>query len=157
MIELLNCEVPEARAAATKQLRYWFAEIPNAVELLRKLANDEDTIVRLEAAIAASYIGTEEALVAMLDTLKHPHDSHLSYAIRTSLGSRTLRPIWENNEELNAAQPELKEFLAAFEKSQKVKSTKRSAQDSDFDSQKRRQNGQDWLRERANALHHRKV
>ena len=51
-------------------------------------ANDPNGIVRMEAAIAASYIGTNEALEAMLDVLKHPRGGHLDYAIRSALGSR---------------------------------------------------------------------
>lgn len=136
LAELLVCEVPQARAAAAKQLRYWFPEMPNATELLRERANDEDAIVRLQAAIAASYFGTEEALVAMLDTLNHPTGGHLSYAIRTSLGSRTLKPLWQGNEAFNAAHPKLNEFLQAFEQSQKTKPKKRNAADANFDSQK---------------------
>ncbi len=136
LMELLNCEVPEARAAATKQLRYWFPLLPDPIAQLRARANDEDSIVRMQAAITASYLGTEDALTAMLDTLSHPHGQHLSYAIRTSLGSRTLKPLWQNNEAFNAAHPQLREFLLAFEQSQKVKPVKRNAADSNFDSQK---------------------
>jgi putative heme-binding domain-containing protein len=51
----------------------------------------------MEAAIAASYVGTVEALEAMLDVFKHPRGGHLDYAIRCALGSRTLKPLWEAN------------------------------------------------------------
>ena len=52
------------------------------MELLKIGSNDPSGIVRLEAAIAASYIGTAEALEAALDLLKHPMDSYLTYALR---------------------------------------------------------------------------
>ncbi len=136
LAELLVCEVPEARAAATKQLRYWFPAYSDATKLLRDRANDESATVRLQAAIAASYFGTEDALVAMLDTLNHPKGGHLSYGIRTSLGSRTLKPLWQGNEALNAAHPQLNEFLQQFEKSQKTKPAKRTAKEAGFDNQK---------------------
>ena len=136
IVELLNCEVAEARAAATRQLRYWWESVGNGLAALRSSANDDDAIVRMEAAIAASYIGTEEALEALLDTLKHNHGQHLSYAIRSSLGSETMKPMWENNEAINAAHPELKTFLADFEKAMKTKPVKKSAKESQFDSQK---------------------
>ena len=58
----------------------------------------------MEAAIAASYIGTKDALDAMLDVLKHPRDGHLAYAITCSLGSRTLRPHWEGNPDIQRRQ-----------------------------------------------------
>jgi putative heme-binding domain-containing protein len=101
--ELLGCEDHHARAAATQQLRYWHAEIPDAVERLRRAANDASGIVRMEAAIAASYIGTREALEAMLEVLDHPREGHLDYAIRCALGSRTLRPLWEGDSRYDVA------------------------------------------------------
>ncbi|MFT5470314.1 MAG: azurin [Verrucomicrobiales bacterium] len=136
LVELLRCEDHNARAAATKQLAYWFDGIENAQQLLNDRANDQNPIVRMEAAIAASYIGTEDSLVAMLDTLDHAYGKHLAYAIRTSLGSHSLKRHWEHNEPFNAAHPELREFYDNFGKSQKMQPTTRSAQDSQFDSQK---------------------
>ena len=101
--ELLGCEDHHARAAATQQLRYWHAEIPDAVGMLRRAANDVSGIVRMEAAIAASYIGTREALEAMLEVLDHPREGHLDYAIRCALGSRTLRPLWDGDSRYDVA------------------------------------------------------
>ena len=131
----MHCNNHHARAAATRLLRYWHQDLKNGDVALRARANDENGLVRLEAAIAASYVGTEEALDAMLDTLKHPSDTHLRYAIRTSLGSSTLKPLWFGNEKLNAAHPELGEFLTAFAKGQKIAPPTASAKDSQFDSQ----------------------
>jgi plastocyanin len=116
--ELLNCDNHHARAAATRQLRYWHHLYDDIDELLRARANDDNGLVRMEAAIAASYIGTEGALSAMLDTTKHPAEKHLRYAISTSLNSKTLKPIWEGNEQFSAAHPHLAEFLTAGKKSQ---------------------------------------
>ena len=153
LVELVTCNNAQARAAATKQLAYWFDEIDNAQQLLTDRANDESAIVRMEAAIAASYVGTEEALVAMLDTIKHPNGKHLSYAMRTSLGSHSLKRHWFGNEQFNAAHPELREFYDNFGKSQKMQPTKLSAQDSNFDSQKGPEGSRDRLCEGADALH----
>ncbi|MBV6500313.1 MAG: hypothetical protein CJBNEKGG_02789 [Prosthecobacter sp.] len=74
-------------------------------------ANDPSGLVRLEAAIAASYIGTPEALEAALDLLKHPMDSYLTYALRTSLDSHTLQPLWKGNAAFMQKHPELAKFL----------------------------------------------
>ena len=57
----------------------------------------------MEAAIAASYIGSKEALDAMLDVFKYPRQKHLAYAITTALGSHTLRRHWEGNPKYNIA------------------------------------------------------
>ena len=135
--ELLECGDPHARAAATHQLRYWHDHFENGPVLLRKRANDLSSLVRMEAAIAASYIGTPAALDALLDTIKHPNIGHLSYAIRTALGSRTIEPLWKGNVEFAAAHPELPKFMAAFDLRQKMSPNKRySAKDAEFDTQK---------------------
>lgn len=67
--EVLACDEHHARAAATRQLRYWHSHLVDAIELLRKSANDPNGLVRLEAAITASYIGSQQALDAMLDII----------------------------------------------------------------------------------------
>ncbi len=101
--ELIKCENHHARAAAVQQLRYWHPHMEDTPALIRAAANDENAIVRMEAAIAASYVGTRAALDAMLDVFKHPRGGHLQYAITCALGSHTLKPLWENNPEYNLA------------------------------------------------------
>ena len=95
--ELLTCEDHHARAAATRQLRFLHSEMPDAIDLLRVAANDAFGIVRMEAAIASTYIGSKEALDAMLDVMKYPREEHLQYAIECALGSAALRKHWEND------------------------------------------------------------
>ncbi|MFM2141701.1 MAG: hypothetical protein RLZZ476_245 [Verrucomicrobiota bacterium] len=118
---------PEARVALLRLLRVLAAEhrerfqregenSPSMVfmyvqELLREIVNDPSGLVRLEAAIAASYIGTPEALEAALDLLKHPMDPYLTYALRTSLDSHTLQPLWKGNTAFMQKHPELTKFL----------------------------------------------
>ncbi|MBE2283169.1 MAG: hypothetical protein IAE77_06890 [Prosthecobacter sp.] len=116
----------QARAAATRQLRFpkgdplsqWQSGTlmgsPSTTEDQRRLSkscNDPSGLVRLEAAIAASYIGTPEALEAALDLLKHPMDPYLTYALRTSLDSHTLQPLWKGNTAFMQKHPELTKFL----------------------------------------------
>ncbi len=136
--ELLACDNHHARAAATKQLRYLFAGLPRekSSQLLRKAANDKNGLVRMEAAIATSYVGTPTALSALLDTLGHPHEKHLSYAIRTSLGSKKIKPLWQDNEQISQSRPELAKFMGGFTRNQKLQPPGTAAQHSQFDSQK---------------------
>lgn len=94
------------RAFATRQQR-WYKHFAS----LQSGCNDPSGLVRLEAAIAASYIGTPEALEAALDLLKHPMDPYLTYALRTSLDSHTLQPLWKGNTAFLAKHPELEKFL----------------------------------------------
>lgn len=94
------------RAARARMLRW-----QKTGTALRPAANDPSGLVRLEAAIAASYIGTPEALEAALDLLKHPMDPYLTCALRTALDSHTLQPLWKGNAEFLAKRPELVKFL----------------------------------------------
>ena len=95
--ELLGCENRHARAAATQQLRYWHGHFDDAARLLRRSANDPNAVVRMQAAIAASYIGTPQALDAILDVANHPRGGHLAYAFKCALESHTLKRHWEGN------------------------------------------------------------
>jgi lysophospholipase L1-like esterase/plastocyanin len=109
-------EDPKVRAAAVRHLR-WAPQFQmvkvdsSARSALQLAANDPSGLVRLEAAITASYIGTPEALEAALDLLKHPMDSYLTYALRTALDSHTLQPLWKGNAAFMAKHPELAKFL----------------------------------------------
>ena len=123
LAELLDCGDAHARAAATRQLRYWHHALANdGVGHLRDRANDPNGIVRLEAANAASHIGTPEALEAILDILNHPLDglTHLSYALRCSLESENLARHWRDNEDFLAEHPALVGFSNRWDKKSKI-------------------------------------
>jgi len=112
-----------ARSLRKLPLREW-KEIVGP-QPLRIAANDPSGLVRLEAAIAASYIGTPEALEAALDLLKHPMDPYLTYALRTSLDSHTLQPLWKGNTAFMAKHPELVKFLEDSEPKQPARMAKK--------------------------------
>jgi len=101
--ELLQCEEHHARAAATEQLSFWHPHLDDSAALLKSAANDPSGLVRMQAVMAATYVGDQAALEAVLDTFKHPRDGHLAYAINCALGSRTLKPIWEANPQYKVA------------------------------------------------------
>lgn len=128
--ELLASNDHHARAAAVQQLRYWHTQMPDHIELLQKAANDPSGLVRMEAAIAATYIGTKEALDAMLDVLKHPRGGHLAYAIQCSLGSAALRKHWEGNASYNVAS-----VLRAGNRATAIREPAATASEAQFDSQ----------------------
>ncbi len=131
---LSQSQNPKARAAAIRTLRY--SNIWGLVDRLRLRANDPSGLVRLEAAIAASYIGTPEALEAALDLLKHPMDSYLTYALRTTLDSYTLQPFWKGNTAFLAKHPELVKFLEDSEpkKPAQMAKKKKAEQPDPFDA-----------------------
>ena len=121
--KMMKSKNPLERACGVRQLRWRgkmatfdpqgdpFVASTSIKNPLRDGANDPSGLVRLEAAIAASYIGTPEALEAALDLLKHPMDPYLTYALRTSLDSHTLQPLWKGNTAFLAKHPELEKFL----------------------------------------------
>jgi azurin len=137
--EVIGCDNPLARAAATVQLRHWHAQLPDAIALLRARANDESGLVRMEAAIAASYIGSAAALDAILPVLEHPADPHLSYAIKTSLDSEALARHWKGNQASLAAHPQITAFqqrqAALMSRRKKSGPTSQSPTEPAFDRQ----------------------
>ena len=137
LAELLDCETSEARAAATHQLRYWHPHFKDGNARLRKAANDKDPIVRMEAAIATSYIGTDAAMHALADTTKHPHGGHLAYGMRTALGASTMLPHWQFNHHLTMHNEPLRKFISGFAKGARIETdVNHSAKDAQFDQQK---------------------
>ena len=153
LAELLECETPEARAAATHQLRYWHAHFKDGNARLRKAANDKDPIVRMEAAIATSYIGTEAAMHALADTTKHPHGGHLAYGMRTALGASTMLPHWQFNHHLTMHNEPLRKFISGFAKGARIETdVNHSAKDAQFDQQKNLKGRAHHHREGTHAL-----
>jgi plastocyanin len=146
-LRLFGYKDPKVRAAAIRNLR-WLADkndsfasmrrfLPNVEALLHQGTNDKSGLVRLEAAIAASYIGTAEALEAALDLLKHPMDPYLTYALRTSLDSHTLQPLWKGNAAFMQKHPELVKFLEDSEskKPAQMAKKKKAEKPDPFDAQ----------------------
>lgn len=127
---LLRSSDHHARAAATQQLRYWHPFVEDAVELLRDAANDPSGIVRMEAAIAATYIGTPAAFDAMRIVLKHPRGGHLAYALSCALGSASLRPHWQNR-----GYPDVAAFLESQRKRAQIVEPKPTSSQAQFDRQ----------------------
>ncbi|MBI4622110.1 MAG: hypothetical protein HY736_02675 [Verrucomicrobia bacterium] len=114
--DVLSCDSHLARSAATKQLRYWSDELGDGTEQLRQRANDENSLVRMEAVIAASYLGTREALEAVVGVLDRPAGRHLKYAIRTAFGSENLSRHWNRNETNDPTARKIAAFFVTFDK-----------------------------------------
>ncbi len=139
LLDLLRCDNHHARAAATQQLRYWAADLPEVATHLRDRALDTNGLVRLEAVIAASYIGTPAALEAIAGSLDRPAGAHLRYAMRTALGSEALARHWKNDATSAPAtvRAAAGKFVADFDRAgqQTRKATKADATASNFDRQ----------------------
>ena len=135
--QLLDCENHLARAAAVRQMRHAFREVRDPDRWLNRLANDESGLVRMEAVIAASYIGTRGAFESVLPVLEHPMGPHLQYAVATALGSEKLARHWRGEAQI-ARFPQVTTFFAKFGKDSKrnAGTTTRSATEAAFDQQK---------------------
>jgi putative heme-binding domain-containing protein len=80
--KVLGSKDEHARAAATRVLCYWRDRVPDALELLKKLAADEAPRVRLEAVRAASFFTIPEAVEIPLIAESLPTDEYLTF-VRT--------------------------------------------------------------------------
>ena len=98
LVELASDTDHHARAAAIRQLRYWHKSLPDRHEILLNAATDSSGLVRMEAAIAASWIGTREALDAVLSIFRQPIGGHLAYAAVCALESQPLQQHWQNDQ-----------------------------------------------------------
>jgi azurin len=123
LAELLGCEEHQARAAATHQLRHWHAGLPEGgLPLLAASARDPNGLVRMEAVVAASYIGTRAALDAVVEVMARPMGDHLRHAAVTAFGSEALRRHWEMDPALAAR---IGAFLKGTPKGGKLKVQRR--------------------------------
>ena len=137
--ELLTCDIPDARAAATRQLRYWHGEYDDqGIAHLNRSAKDEDGIVRLEAIIAATYYGTAGALEAVTPVFEQPMGDHLKFAAQCALISKELVPYWQANDEFLAKHPAIKTFSEGWNQHAKLSDSvgKRTKKETNFDNQK---------------------
>ena len=82
-----------ARAAATRVLCYWRDRVPSALNILKKLADDEHPRVRLEAVRAASFFTEPEAVEVPLISAEHPSDEFIAFTRDETM--RALEPHWK--------------------------------------------------------------
>ena len=128
LAELASHGDHHVRAAAVRQLRFWHDHLSDRHALLARAAGDPSGIVRLEAAITASWIGTPEALASVLEIVSRPIGGHLAYAAATALESHALRRHWERD----AASP-VPRLLARARRSRQIAEPKPTAAERSFD------------------------
>jgi azurin len=119
------------RAAAIRQLRFWQGSQADRHELLARAATDPAGLVRLEAAITASWIGTPEALTSLEEILRRPLAGHLAYAAACAARSAPLARLWQSD----PASP-IPALLKRLDKATAIKLPKPSKADAEFDTRK---------------------
>ena len=144
--KLIQCDNHLVAASAFGPLRFWSTQLPpeKSLALLKHGIAHTSQHVRREAILCASYLlpshsnRTESPvtppllieIVALV--LEQQADTHLAYAISTTLNSSALKPHWQDS----AHAPTITKALADFKKSNKIKPTTRGATEASFDSQK---------------------
>ncbi|SOD80042.1 PVC-type heme-binding CxxCH protein [Spirosoma fluviale] len=83
--QLLNAKDYHARAAAVQVVRYTGHQVPDQASLLMQAARDENSRVRLDAIVAASWIGKEKGLPILAEAAKKPLDDWMIHAHKTAV------------------------------------------------------------------------
>ena len=92
LAKLLAAKDPRVRAYGARVAGMWAEKLPDAAKLLTERAKDENPRVRLEAVVAASYLGKPVAAEVMTKALDLPTDKFIDYALRQS--ARATQPQW---------------------------------------------------------------
>ncbi|WP_049722322.1 PVC-type heme-binding CxxCH protein [Gilvimarinus polysaccharolyticus] len=114
--QLLQAKSFQVRAAAVRGLRYNLAKFNDAQELLLTAAADEHPRVRLEAVIAASWLGGDNALDIVVNAAKLPVDRWGRQAylqVAKYLGGSVVLPEPTSQVEANTIAPELQAMWQA--------------------------------------------
>ena len=92
LAKLLAAKDPRVRAYGARVAGMWAEKLPDAATLLTAVVKDENPRVRLEAVVAASYLGKPAAAEVMTKALDLPTDKFIDYALR--LSARSTQPMW---------------------------------------------------------------
>jgi mono/diheme cytochrome c family protein/glucose/arabinose dehydrogenase len=96
---LLKAKDFRARAAAVKVLRYTGHQVPDQADLLMQAVRDDHGRVRLEAIVAASWIGKTKALPILAEAEKKPLDDWMVHAHKTAVAHVSGRAVSKQREE----------------------------------------------------------
>lgn len=92
LYDVLASNEPKARAAATRVLRYWLPQLPEARDWLARLVTDDYPRVRLEAICALSYLHDADTMELVARSADLPGDRFLDHAFRHT--ARQLADAW---------------------------------------------------------------
>jgi len=113
LADLLGCNDPHIKAAATRVLYYWADHIKGAQEKLATLALDAAPRVRLEAIASLSHFKNEATVKALLAATRFPVDDYIGYALIESF--KHLKPVWlemfRKDKDFLAGEPEQANYL----------------------------------------------
>ena len=83
--QMLKAKDYHARAAAVEVLRFTGHQVPDQAALLMQAVQDENSRVRLDVIVAASWIGKEKGLPILAEAQKKPLDDWMIHAHETAV------------------------------------------------------------------------
>jgi putative heme-binding domain-containing protein len=89
---LLASAEPRLRAFGAHMVGLWADQLPDPLAQLRRAADDDFPRVRMEAAVAASYVPAASAVEVATLVLDKPRDPWIDYALTETV--LTLKPLW---------------------------------------------------------------
>ena len=97
--EMLKAKDYHARAAAVNVVRYTGHQVADQADLLMQAARDENGRVRLEAIVAASWIGKEKGLPILAEAAKMPLDEWMIHAHEAAVAHLNGKLVREQKDE----------------------------------------------------------
>ena len=83
--QVLKAKDYHARAAAVQVVRYTGHQVADQADLLMQAVQDDNSRVRLDAIVAASWIGKEKGLPILAEAAKKPLDDWMIHAHETAV------------------------------------------------------------------------
>ncbi|MFN3490203.1 MAG: c-type cytochrome, partial [Emticicia sp.] len=96
--QLLKAKDYHARAAAVEVLRFTGHQVSDQAALLMQAVRDENSRVRLDAIVAASWIGKEKGLPILAEAKKKPMDEWMIHAHETAVAHLSGMPVKQAKE-----------------------------------------------------------
>ncbi len=97
--QVLKAKDYHARVAAVNVVRYTGHQVKDQSDLLMQAAQDENGRVRLEAIVAASWIGKEKGMPILEEAAKMPLDEWMVHAYETAVAHLNGKLVKEHKEE----------------------------------------------------------
>ena len=97
--EMLHAKDYHARAAAVNVVRYTGHQVADQADLLMEAARDPNGRVRLEAIVAASWIGKEKGMPILDEAAKMPLDEWMVHAHEAAVAHLNGKLVQEHKEE----------------------------------------------------------
>ncbi len=117
--QLLKANDYHVRAAAVEILRFTGHQVADQAALLMQAATDENSRVRLDAIVAASWIGKEKGLPILAEAAKKPLDDWSVHAHTTAVAHLNGKPVSKVKEVYSTTNLKGKDF-ESFNRGQEI-------------------------------------